>query len=217
LGSIYEITNSLQTVKFGNILAARLLQGLPMTKYSAKDIKVLPATEAIRRYPLMYVDDITSHGLHQLVLKLISSTMNPQFANECTSLWVTIHSDESLSLKDDGGGLPIKPYSLINTQPLIEIIMTQLFAGRADEDIYKMFSYLLNLGSVINALSEWLELETVTEGIKYTMACSRGRITQSLRLIGESSDKGTYLRFKPDPVIWIETDFDINILATETK
>lgn len=188
-----------------------------MTKYSVKDIKVLPVTEGIRRLPLMYVDDITSFGLHQFALELISSTIDPQFGNECTSLWVTIHPDESLSLKDDGGGLPIAPYSPKNTQPLIEIVMTALFAGRANEDTYKKFSYLFNIGPVINALSERLELETVKDGIKYAMTCSRGSITQSLRLIGASSGKGTYLRFKPDPAIWVETNFDIDTLATGIK
>ena len=185
-----------------------------MVQFSAKDIQVLPITEAIRRAPRRYVEDTTLRGLHQFVLTLAKAAIDPERTNECTDLVVTVHADESLSLSDDGCGQPVYFYPLTHPQPLIESVMTSLYAGGSLEDVYRRFGYLFNLGPIVNALSEWLVLETVTEGIKYKMTCERGNISQTLHAIDKSNDKGTYLHFKPDSTIWSETKFSAAILAT---
>ena len=187
-----------------------------MTEYSAKDIKIIQSAEAIRRRPLMFVDDTTSDGFHKLINRLIEAAIDAQPKNRCTSLIIKFHPDRSLSLKDNGLGQPIKPYPTTSTQPLIEALMTQFFAGGAGTNMVEE-SYLFNLGPIVNALSEWLRLETVTNKMMYKMSCNRGRVTTPLHLVGVSSDKGTKIHFMPDDTIWSDITLNLRILVTNLQ
>src|SRR5215468_2632316 len=142
------------------------------------NIEMLTACEAIRRRPAMYIGDLT-RGLQWLIHELIKSAIEPQFANNCTVLQASLYADSSFSIADDGSGISVTPRRppIYNTAPVIEEVLTELLTGQPDYEAYRHLSYLFNVGVIINALSEWLTVETVKDGVKYVIHCARGKVT----------------------------------------
>jgi DNA gyrase subunit B len=181
------------------------------------EIVLYTACEAIRRWPDLYFGDLT-HGLQRLVDDLIESTVKPEYSNDCTALQVRLHADSSISIVDDGRGINVGPqFPRGDKTPVIEAVLTSRFSGGPDYATCRIYSYLFNLGMVINALSEWLTIETTRDGVKYVIHCAKGEITQPLRALGPSEIPGTCIHFMPDREIWqkITIDPEALILSLE--
>ncbi|MFQ5828204.1 MAG: DNA topoisomerase (ATP-hydrolyzing) subunit B [Candidatus Methylomirabilia bacterium] len=182
--------------------------------YTANDIKVLEGLEAVRKRPAMYVGDTASYGLHHLVYEVVDNSVDEAMADSCDNIRVILHSDGSCSVGDDGRGIPVDTHEGTG-RPAAEVVLTTLHAGgKFEHSVYKVSGGLHGVGvSVVNALSEWLELEVRRGGKVYTQRYERGEPTSDL-LPGEKTTKhGTIIRFKPDREIFEETKFSFDILS----
>ena len=195
----------------------------PGGEYSEQNIKVLEGLEAVRKRPGMYIGDTTSRGLHHLVYEIVDNAIDEHMAGRCDHLEVKINADGSASIMDDGSGIPVGPYTHTNPQlngrPTVEIVMTVLHAGgKFDHDSYKVSGGLHGVGaSVVNALSEYLEVEVARDGKLHAMSFERGVVSEELHAIGERSKTGTKITFKPDSQIFPECDFRFETLAGRLK
>ncbi|GAB4190122.1 MAG: DNA gyrase subunit B [Phycisphaeraceae bacterium] len=195
----------------------------PSGEYDVQSIKVLEGLEAVRKRPGMYIGDTTTRGLHHLVYELVDNSIDEHMAGRCDHLEVKINADGSVSVIDDGSGIPVGPYQHANPQlngrPTVEIVMTVLHAGgKFDHDAYKVSGGLHGVGaSVVNALSEYLEVEVARDGKLYAMSFERGKVSEELHVIGERSKTGTKVTFKPDPQIFDECEFRYETLAGRLK
>ncbi len=187
--------------------------------YSETSIKVLEGLEAVRKRPGMYIGDTTARGLHHLVYEIVDNAIDEHMAGRCNRIQVKINADGSLSVIDDGSGIPVGPYvhdnPLLNGRPTVEIVFTVLHAGgKFDHDSYKVSGGLHGVGaSVVNALAEYLEIEVARGGQLYAMSFERGQVSEELRVIGERAKTGTKVTFKPDPQVFPDTSFDYQTLA----
>ena len=192
-------------------------------KYSEQNIKVLEGLEAVRKRPGMYIGDTTVRGLHHLVYEIVDNSIDEHMAGRCDNLEVKINADGSVSIIDDGSGIPVGPYQhsnpKLNGRPTVEIVMTVLHAGgKFDHDSYKVSGGLHGVGaSVVNALSEYLEVEVARDGKLHAMSFERGVVSEELHVIGERSKTGTKITFKPDPQMFPECDFRFETLAGRLK
>jgi len=125
--------------------------------------------ELVRLYPEKYVVDTTAHGLHLLVINTVRAAIDPAFMNACTTLYVTLHTDSSLIIADNGRGIPVVSSSKLDTRPRIEAVMTSFYNGAPDPVSCERFSFLFNLGPVLNALSDSLTIETIMDGNRYVI------------------------------------------------
>ncbi len=195
----------------------------PKGEYSEQNIKVLEGLEAVRKRPGMYIGDTTPRGLHHLVYEIVDNAIDEHMAGRCDHLEVKINADGSVSIIDDGSGIPVGPYQhsnpKLNGRPTVEIVMTVLHAGgKFDHDSYKVSGGLHGVGaSVVNALSEYLEVEVARDGKLHAMSFERGVVSEELHVIGERSKTGTKVTFKPDPQIFPEIDFRYETLAGRLK
>jgi DNA gyrase subunit B len=195
----------------------------PQGEYSEQNIKVLEGLEAVRKRPGMYIGDTTARGLHHLVYEIVDNAIDEHMAGRCEHLEVKINADGSVSIIDDGSGIPVGPYQHSNPQlngrPTVEIVMTVLHAGgKFDHDSYKVSGGLHGVGaSVVNALSEYLEVEVARDGKLHAMSFERGVVSEELHVIGERSKTGTKITFKPDPQMFPECDFRYETLAGRLK
>jgi DNA gyrase subunit B len=195
----------------------------PKSVYSEQNIKVLEGLEAVRKRPGMYIGDTTARGLHHLVYEIVDNSIDEHMAGRCDHLEVKINADGSVSIMDDGSGIPVGPYQhsnpKLNGRPTVEIVMTVLHAGgKFDHDSYKVSGGLHGVGaSVVNALSEYLEVEVARDGKLHAMSFERGVVSEELRVIGERSKTGTKVTFKPDPLMFPECDFRFETLAGRLK
>ncbi len=193
------------------------------TDYSEDNIKVLEGLEAVRKRPGMYIGDTTARGLHHLVYEIVDNSIDEHMAGRCDHLDVKINADGSISIIDDGSGIPVGPYKhsnpKLNGRPTVEIVMTVLHAGgKFDHDSYKVSGGLHGVGaSVVNALSEYLEVEVARDGKLHAMSFERGVVSEELHVIGERSKTGTKITFKPDPQMFPECDFRYETLAGRLK
>jgi len=191
--------------------------------YTESSIKVLEGLEAVRKRPGMYIGDTSTRGLHHLVFEIVDNAIDEHMAGRCNRVSLKIQADGSITIIDDGSGIPVGPYRHSNPQldgkPTVEIVMTVLHAGgKFDHDSYKVSGGLHGVGaSVVNALAEWLEVEVSREGKLYAMSFERGKVSEPLRVIGEGRKSGTKISFKPDRAIFPETDFDSAVLADRLK
>ncbi len=191
--------------------------------YSESSIKVLEGLEAVRKRPGMYIGDTTSRGLHHLVYEISDNSIDEHMAGRCDHIQVKIHSDGSVSIADDGSGIPVGPYKHSNPQlngkPTVEIVMTVLHAGgKFDHDSYKVSGGLHGVGaSVVNALSEWVEVEIARDGKLYAISFERGIVSEKLHVIGERAKTGTKVQFKPDHEMFPDTEFKFNILSARLR
>ena len=182
-------------------------------KYNADSIQILEGLEAVRKRPSMYIGDISKAGYHHLVWETIDNSVDEALQNRCDEIIVTIFKDGSISVKDNGAGIPVDFHKKAGISAL-EVILTKLHAGgKFNNDSYKVSGGLHGVGiSVVNALSEWLEVEVNRNGKKFRQTYERGKKTSEVIEIGESDYTGTTIRFKPDPQIFEYSEFDFNII-----
>ncbi len=187
--------------------------------YDDSQIQVLEGLEAVRKRPGMYIGTTSIKGLHHLVYEIVDNSIDEALAGECDSITVTIHEDNSVSVQDDGRGIPSGMNEKLGI-PTLEVIYTVLHAGgKFGGEGYKIAGGLHGVGaSVVNALSEWLEVENCRDGNRYTERFERGAVARAFKCEGTSDGRhGVYVRFKPDPTIFEETVFDYEILLTRMR
>jgi len=188
-------------------------------KYDATTIQVLEGIEAVRKRPAMYIGDTSIRGLHHLVYEVVDNSIDEAMAGYCTTIKVRIHSDGSISISDDGRGIPVDLHKT-EKKPAVEVVLTTLHAGgKFDRRVYKVAGGLHGVGvSVVNALSEWLEVEIRREGKIYHQRYEYGRPVTKLTVIGKSKSTGTKITFKPDPEIFTAgVDFKFDIIANRLR
>lgn len=187
-------------------------------KYDARSIKVLEGLEAVRLRPAMYIGDTGVAGLHHLVNEVVDNAIDEAMGGYCEHIVVHIHPDESVSIRDDGRGIPVDIHET-EQKPALEVVMTTLHAGgKFDRHTYKVSGGLHGVGvSVTNALSEWLKVEVYLNGQIYMMRFERGQAVCELQIIGKTKRAGTRVSFKPDPTIFPETTFRYDTLASRLR
>ncbi|RXA19453.1 DNA topoisomerase (ATP-hydrolyzing) subunit B [Methanosarcina sp. MSH10X1] len=186
--------------------------------YDASRIQVLEGLEAVRKRPSMYIGSTDSRGLHHLVYEVVDNSIDEALAGFCTRVDVTINPDGSVTVLDNGRGIPIDPHPF-HKKSALEVVMTVLHAGgKFDKNTYKVSGGLHGVGvSVVNALSEWLEVEVSREGKKYLQRYIRGKPEADVQEIGISESTGTKTTFKPDAKIFETLDFDYDILSNRLR
>src|SRR5262245_18217367 len=180
--------------------------------YDASKITVLEGLEPVRQRPGMYIGTTGPNGLHHLVYEVVDNSIDEVLAGHATNIDVTIHTDESITITDDGRGIPVDPKNDVENPKLkgksaLEIVMTVLHAGgKFDKNTYKVSGGLHGVGvSVTNALSEWLEVEVYRNGKIYTQSYERGKPQAAVKQKGTTDEQGTKVTFKPDPQIFKES------------
>ncbi len=185
--------------------------------YSAKDIEVLDDLEAVRKRPGMYIGGVGVRGLHHLLWEVVDNSVDEALAGYCDTIKVTLHKDGSASVEDNGRGIPTEMHQL--GKPALEIVMTKLHAGgKFSRKVYKVSGGLHGVGlSVVNALSEWLEVWVKRNGKIYYQRYERGKPVTELKVVGETSERGTKIRFKPDDDIFETTEFKYEIVSQRLR
>ena len=186
--------------------------------YTATSIKVLEGLEAVRKRPGMYIGDTGSYGLHHLVFEVVDNSVDEALAGYCTEIKVTVNEDGSITVEDNGRGIPVDVHPEYG-KPAAEIVMTVLHAGgKFEKKAYKYSGGLHGVGiSVVNALSEWLRLEVHRGGKVFKQTYERGKPVTAFDCIGVSGKRGTVITFKPDPEIFETTDFSWDILSNRLR
>ena len=187
-------------------------------EYSASNIQVLEGLEAVRKRPAMYIGDISVKGLHHLVYEVVDNSIDEALAGYATDIDVTINEDNSITVVDNGRGIPVDMHEKEHKSAL-EVVLTVLHAGgKFDKGSYKVSGGLHGVGvSCVNALSTYLRAEVHRNGKAYTQEYSCGKPTTELQVIGESSHSGTSITFKPDDSIFTVTVYDYSTLANRLR
>ncbi|MEE0970386.1 MAG: DNA topoisomerase (ATP-hydrolyzing) subunit B [Clostridia bacterium] len=187
--------------------------------YDESQIQVLEGLEAVRKRPGMYIGTTSERGLHHLVYEIVDNSIDEALAGHCSRIEVTIHKDNSVSVRDNGRGIPSNIHPKMGI-PTLEVVYTVLHAGgKFGGDGYKFSGGLHGVGaSVVNALSEWVEVDNCYEGKRYTERFERGVVTRPFKCEGETDGHGLYVRFKPDAQIFTETTvFKYDILLNRLR
>ena len=187
-------------------------------EYDASQIQVLEGLEAVRKRPGMYIGSTSSSGLHHLVYEIVDNSIDEALAGYCSHIEVVIEPGDIIRVTDDGRGIPVDIQGQTG-KPALEVVYTVLHAGgKFGGGGYKVSGGLHGVGaSVVNALSEWLEVTVHRDGKMYRMKFSRGGITEGMTVVGETDHTGTVVRFKPDPEMFEDTKYDYNILHTRMR
>jgi len=187
------------------------------SQYTAGDIEVLGDIEAVRRRPGMYIGGVGIRGLHHLLWEIVDNSIDEALAGYCKNIKVVLHRDGSASVEDDGRGIPTEMHEL--GKSALEVVLTKLHAGgKFDRKAYRVSGGLHGVGlSVVNALSEWLEVRVWRGGKEYYQRYERGKPIEPLKTVGESDRTGTYIRFKPDEEIFEVTEFSFEIVSQRLR
>jgi DNA gyrase subunit B len=191
-------------------------------KYDAAQIDKLEGLEAVRKRPGMYIGDPDERGLHHMVFEVLDNSIDEHLAGYCTKIEVTIHVDGSVSVRDNGRGIPVDMHPKFK-MPAVELVLTNLHAGgKFGQGAYKYSGGLHGVGAkCVNALSDWFKVEVSRDGKVYAMGFERGKTTQKLEVIGEVKSKkntGTLVTFLPDPTIFtITTEFKFERLGSRLR
>src|SRR5713226_4055631 len=186
--------------------------------YQADSIQVLKGLEAVRRRPAMYIGAVSSRGLHHLVYEVVDNSVDEALAGYSTQIDVTIHPDNAITVVDNGRGIPVDIHKT-EKKPGVEVALTMLHAGgKFDKSTYKVSGGLHGVGvSVVNALSEKLEVWVDRDGKRHHMAFERGETKQKLEVTGKAKATGTTVWFKPDTQIFTDIRFDYATLANRLR
>jgi len=187
-------------------------------KYDATTIQVLEGMEAVRMRPAMYIGDTTNRGLHHLVFEVVDNSVDEALAGYCSHISVVVHANQSVSVIDDGRGIPVDIHAK-EKKPAVEVALTTLHAGgKFDHRAYKVSGGLHGVGvSVVNALSEWLEVEIRRDDKVYHQRYERGKTVSKLTVIGKAKATGTKVTFKPDKQIFKAIEMSYDILANRLR
>ena len=187
-------------------------------EYGAAQITVLEGLEAVRRRPGMYIGDTSLRGLHHLVYEIVDNSVDDALAGHCSKISVIIHADNSITVIDNGRGIPTDMHPQLK-MPAVQVALTKLHAGgKFDKDTYKVSGGLHGVGlSVVNALSIELEVKVMRKGKIYVQHYSCGNPLDELKVVGDASGTGTIVRFKPDSSIFSETVFHYDVLAKRLR
>ena len=187
-------------------------------EYGAEQIQVLEGLEAVRKRPGMYIGSTSSSGLHHLVYEIVDNSIDEALAGYCKNITVTINPGNSITVTDDGRGIPVDIQAQTG-KPALEVVFTVLHAGgKFGGGGYKVSGGLHGVGaSVVNALSEWLKVRVHKNGNIYEMKFARGNITQEMTIVGKTDRTGTEVTFQPDPEMFDTTEYDYEILHTRMR
>lgn len=193
-------------------------------EYESSSITVLEGLQAVRERPGMYVGDTGSNGLHQLVYEVVDNCIDEAMAGYCSAIYVSIHKDNSVTVEDDGRGIPVDKHEKESAKrgrdiSALEVVMTVLHAGgKFDKDSYKVSGGLHGVGvSCVNALSKRLIAQVFKKGKIYQMEFQRGKVSEPLTILGETNKRGTKITFWPDETIMTCVDYDYDLLAKRLR
>jgi DNA gyrase subunit B len=186
--------------------------------YTAEHIRVLEGVEAIRSRPAMYISDTATRGLHHLINEVVDNCIDEAMAGFCKNIAVKINMDGSVTISDDGRGIPVDEHPT-EKKSALEVIMTKVHSGgKFDHKSYKVSGGLHGVGvTCVNALSEWLEVEVRRDGHVYTQEFGQGVATTPVTVVGKASNTGTKITFHPDPAIFPDTRFRYEIIETRLR
>lgn len=187
-------------------------------KYTTDNIQVLEGLEGVRKRPSMYVGDMDIKGLHHLVYEVVDNAIDEALCGECKEIGVVLEKDGGVSVSDDGRGIPVEPHPVYK-KPGVEIVMTKLHAGgKFDSKSYIFSGGLHGVGvSVVNALSEFLEVQIERDGSVYYQKYAQGKPTGDLKTTGKTKKRGTKIRFKPDKKIFKKTEFSFDHVSQRLR
>ena len=188
--------------------------------YDQSQIQVLEGLEAVRKRPGMYIGTTSIRGLHHLVYEIVDNSIDEAMAGRCNEITVVLYPDGSVSVEDNGHGVPSEMHHKMNKSAM-EVVFSVLHAGgKFGGSGYKISGGLHGVGaSVVNALSEWFEVDNAYNGKRYTMRFERGKTTRAFECVGDADGRhGLFVRFKPDPEIFTDTtEFDVSMLLTRLR
>ncbi len=187
-------------------------------QYTAEQIKVLEGLSAVRKRPAMYIGNTSVEGLHHLVHELVDNSIDEALAGHCDKIEVIIHIDNSVTVRDNGRGIPVDIHEK-EKRPAVEVVMTKLHSGgKFDNRSYKISGGLHGVGlSVVNALSEFIDLEIRRDSKLYHQTYERGEVKTKLEVTGKTKNTGTQIRFKPDSQIFETLQFSFDILSQRLR